>query len=123
MSALSAVSSELHEAAQLDGATRLQRIIHVDIPAIMPTIVILLILRCGSLIGVGFEKVYLMQGGLNLDVSEVLSTYIYKVGMRSFSQYSYGAAVGLFNTIINLALLLAVNKISRKVTEDEVSLF
>lgn len=123
MAALSSVSGELHDAAQVDGATRLQRMWHIDIPGIMPTIAILLIMRCGSLIGVGFEKVYLMQTSLNGDVSEVISTYIYKVGMRNFSKFSYGAAVGLFNTAINLSMLLIVNIISRKVTENEVSLF
>lgn len=123
MSALSSVSGELHDAAKIDGATRLQRIIHIDLPAIMPTIMILLIMRCGHLVSVGFQKVYLMQSPLNMDVSEVISTYIYRAGMRSFSKFSYGAAVGLFNTAINLTLLVIVNTISRKTTENEVSLF
>lgn len=123
ISALSAVSQELHEAAQLDGATRLQRIRYVDFPSILPTVAILLIMRCGSIISVGFEKVYLMQNSLNLGTSEVLSTYVYKTGMSSFKNYSYASAVGLFNTAINLTLLVIVNFIVKKMTENEVSLF
>ena len=122
-SALSAVSPELHEAAKIDGATRLKRIWHVDLPAIKPTIMIMFIMRCGDIVSIGFEKVYLMQTSLNLNVSEVISTYVYKVGMSSFRDYSYGAAVSLFNTAINVTLLLIVNYISRRVTDNEVSLF
>lgn len=123
MAALSAVSPELHEAAQLDGATRVQRMWHVDIPAIAPTIAILLIQRCATLASVGFEKAYLLQSNLNLKVSEVISTYVYKEGMSSFTQYSYGAAIGIFNMIINLSLLFVANGISKKITEGEVSYF
>ena len=123
IAALSSVSHELHEAAQLDGATRLKRMIHVDIPSIMPTICILLIMRCGAIVSVGFDKVYMLQSSVNLKTSEVISTYVYKVGMSSFKDFSYGAAVGLFNTAINLTLLLTVNFITKKMTENEVSLF
>lgn len=123
MAALSSVSQELHEAAMLDGATRIQRIRHIDFPAILPTVVIQLIMSCGSLIGVGFEKTYLMQTSLNLEVSEVISTYIYKTGMGSFNDFSYGAATGLFNTLINLVLVLIVNRIAKKATEGDISLF
>ena len=122
-SALSAVSQEHHEAAMIDGASRLKRIWHIDLPTIMPTIATLLILRFGSLIGVGFEKTFLLQSSLNLDVSEVISTYVVKVGLNSFRSFSYGTAVSLFNTAINLTLMFIVNKISKKITEDEVSLF
>ena len=122
-SALSAVSQEHHEAAMIDGASRLKRIWHIDLPTIMPTIATLLILRFGSLIGVGFEKTFLLQSPLNLDVSEVISTYVVKVGLNSFRSFSYGTAVSLFNTAINLILMFIVNKISKKITEDEVSLF
>lgn len=122
-SALSAVSQEHHEAAMIDGASRLKRIRHIDLPAIMPTICTLLILRFGSIIGVGFEKAYMLQSSLNLDVSEVLSTYVYKYGMNSFRSFSFGTAVSLFNTAINMTLMAIVNKISKKVSEDEVSLF
>ena len=121
--ALSAVSPELHDAAMVDGASRFKRMIHVDIPAIMPTICIRLILSFSGIIGVGFEKAFMLQSGLNLSVSEVISTYVYKRGMNSFKNFSYGTAVSLFNTAINLTLMLIVNKISKKMSDDEVSLF
>lgn len=123
IAALAAVSSELHEAAQIDGASRLKRMWYIDIPAIMPTIAIQFILRCTHIISVGFEKTFLLQTPLNTSVSEVISTYVYKVGMSSFRSFSYGAAVGLFNTSINLGLLLSVNYATRKVTDGEISLF
>ncbi|MBP3663572.1 MAG: sugar ABC transporter permease [Tyzzerella sp.] len=123
ISALSGVSAELHEAAQIDGATKFQRMLHIDIPSIAPTIAILLIMRCGSLISVGFEKAFLMQSTLNLPVSEILSTYVYKTGFASFKNFSYGSAVGLWNTAINLVLLMIVNGITKKMTEGDVSLF
>lgn len=123
IAALSSVSQELHEAAQIDGASRLKRMWHIDLPAIMPTIAIQFILRCTNIIAVGFEKAYLLQSTINLDVSEVISTYVYKRGMASFRTFSYGAAVGLFNTVINLALLLCVNFGVRKATDGEISLF
>ena len=123
VAALSAVPAELHEAAQLDGASRIKRMWHVEIPAITPTIAILFIQRCASIASVGFEKAYLMQSSLNLKVSEVISTYVYKEGMSSFTQYSYGAAIGIFNMLINLALLFMANSISKKITEGEVSYF
>lgn len=123
MAALSSVSPELHEAAQIDGASRFKRIWHVDLPAIMPTIAIQFILRCTQIIAVGFEKAYLLQSPINTSVSEVISTYVYKVGMSSFRSFSYGAAVGLFNTVINLVLLLSVNYTVRKATDHEISLF
>lgn len=123
IAALSSVSSELHEAAQIDGASRLKRMWYIDIPAIIPTIAIQFILRCTNIIAVGFEKAYLLQSPLNESVSEVISTYVYKVGMASFRSFSYGAAVGLFNTSINLVLLLSVNYGVRKATDGEISLF
>lgn len=123
VAALSGVSQELHEAAEIDGASRLKRIWHIDIPAIAPTVAIMLIMRCTSIISVGFEKVYLMQNALNLSVSEVISTYVFKVGLSSFRNYSYGAAVGLFNTAINLSLLVLVNTIVKKSTDGEISLY
>ena len=123
IAALSSVSSELHEAAQIDGASRLKRMWYIDIPAIIPTIAIQFILRCTNIISVGFEKAYLLQTPLNESVSEVISTYIYNVGMASFRSFSYGAATGLFNTAINLGLLFAVNYGVRKATDGEISLF
>lgn len=121
--ALSAVSPDHHEAALIDGANRWQRIIHVDLPAILPTICIMLILRFGSVMTIGFEKVYLMQTSLNLPTSEVISTYVYKVGMGRSSDFSYAAAIGLFNSVINCTLLVAVNAIVKKLSDKEVSLF
>lgn len=121
--ALASVSQENHEAAMLDGATRFQRIVHVDLPAILPTVGIMLIMRCGSVMAIGFEKVYLMQNPMNLTVSEVISTHVYKVGMGSAKDMSYAAAIDLFNSVINCILLVSVNFISKKVSKDEVSLF
>lgn len=123
IAALSSVSSDLHEAAQIDGASRFKRMWYIDIPAIIPTIAIQFILRCTHIVSVGFEKAYLLQSNLNQSVSEVISTYVYKVGMSSFRSFSYGAAVGLFNTLINLVLLLVVNFSVRKATSGEISLF
>lgn len=123
VSALSGVSAELHEAAQIDGASRFKRMIHIDLPSILPTVCIMFIMRCGHVISVGFEKVYLMQYSMNTDVSEVISTYVYKNGMNNFKNFSYGSAIGLFNTVINVTLLLMVNKITDKLTSGEISLF
>lgn len=117
--ALSGVSSELHEAAIVDGATRLQRIRHVNLPAIMPTIVIMLIMSIGTIMNLSFEKVLLMQNPQNLGASEVISTYVYKLGIQQ-AKYSMSSAVGLFNNVINLILLVTVNKISRKVSDTSL---
>ena len=121
--ALSSVSHDQHEAAMLDGASRWKRIIHVDLPTILPTIGIMLIMRCGRVMSIGFEKVYLMQSELNLSTSEIISTYVYKVGMGSSRDFSFGAAIGLFNSVINCILLIIVNWISKQVSKKEVSLF
>lgn len=123
VAALSAVSTELHEAAMIDGATRWQRVIHVDFPAILPTAGIMLILRCGSVLSVGFEKVFLMQTSLNKPTSEVISTYVYNMAMGGSSDFSYASAVGLFNSVINCMLLVVVNYVTKKITNKEVSLF
>ena len=116
IAALAAVSPELHEAAQIDGASRFQRMLHVDFPAILPTITIMLILRMGSVMTIGFEKVYLMQNSLNLTASEIISTYVYKVGLSSAgtTDLSYSTAIGLFNSAINLLLISVTNFIARK---------
>lgn len=116
---LSTVSPELHEAAIVDGATKLQRIRYVDFPSLLPTAVILLILNTGRIMTVGFEKVYLMQNSLNIATSEVLSTYIYKIGLLS-AQFSLSTAVGLFNSILNFAMLLLVNFIAGRLTESSL---
>lgn len=122
VAALSGVSSELHEAAELDGASRWKRVLNVDLPAILPTVSIMLILRFGSVMTVGYEKVYLMQNDLNLSTSEIISTYVYKTGLGKM-QMSYGTAIDLFNSIINTTLLLTVNTITRKITSGEQGLF
>ncbi|MBP5295154.1 MAG: sugar ABC transporter permease [Lachnospiraceae bacterium] len=122
--ALTAVPQELHEAAQLDGASRFKRMIHVDLPMIMPTVAIMLILRFGSIMGIGFAKVYLMQNPMNVATSEVISTYVYKYTLGGGGEsFSYGAAVDLFNSLINCVMLLLVNFISNKMSHKEVGLF
>lgn len=115
IAALAGVSPELHEAAIVDGANKLQRIWHIDIPSILPTAIILLIMNTGNVLSVGFEKVYLMQNDLNLGVSEIISTYVYKIGLIN-AQFSYSTAIGLFNNVVNMLILLTVNKISDKLS-------
>ena len=111
--ALSAVPEELHEAAKIDGASRWKRVLHVDLPHILPTACTMLILRMGSVMGIGFEKVYLMQSDLNLKTSEVISTFVYKTGLGSSGDFSYAAAVGLFESVVNCILLITVNWVSK----------
>ena len=119
IAALAGVSPELHEAAIIDGATKFQRIKYIDLPSIAPTIVITLILSAGSIMSVGFEKAFLMQNSLNAEVSEIIATYIYKVGLLS-GQYGFSTAVGLFNSVINCILLLSVNKIAKKMGHSSI---
>ena len=119
LAALSGISPELHEAAIVDGATKLQRIRHIDIPGIMPTVVILLILRIGQIMNLGFQKAYLMQTALNMDTSEIIPTYVYKQGLLG-AQFSFASAVGLFNSIINLLLIVAVNQFAKRVSEHSL---
>lgn len=115
IAALSGVDQELHEAAQIDGASRFQRVCHIDFPSILPTAVILLILSSGNIMSIGFEKVYLMQNTMNASASEVISTYVYKVSMTAgTSDFSYGTAIGLFNSLINMFILVLVNKVAGK---------
>ena len=116
LAALAGVSPELVEAARIDGASRLQIIRHVNLPCILPTVVILLIMRCGSLLSLGFEKVFLLQNPLNLEASRIISTYTYELGLIG-GQYSLSSAVGLFNTIVNVILLILVNFIANRLTE------
>jgi putative aldouronate transport system permease protein len=119
LAALAGIDPEQHEAAMIDGASRLHRLWHINIPGIMPTIVIMFILASGGLMSVGFEKVFLMQNPLNLESSEVISTYVYKAGLLN-TQYSFSAAVGLFNSVINFILLLTVNAIVKRVGETSL---
>ncbi|HHV31649.1 MAG TPA: sugar ABC transporter permease [Clostridiales bacterium] len=119
VAALSAVDPTLYEAATVDGANRWQKMRYMDLPMLMPTAVILLIMRVGNIMGLGFEKIYLMQNDLNIAASEIISTYVYKIGIIS-SQYSYSAAISLFNTIINLILLVTVNQISKRLSDNSL---
>ena len=113
IAALSGVDKNLLEAAQIDGANRLQRIRYVNFPVLIPTIVIMFILRCGSILGVGYEKVYLLQNTANLSASEVISTYVYKVGLEK-ADFGFSTAVSLFNNVVNCIVLLLSNKLSKK---------
>lgn len=119
MAALAGVDVELYEAALVDGASKLQRLRYITIPGIMPTAVIILILDFGRIMSVGFEKVFLLQNSLNMQASDVISTYVYRSGILG-GEYSFSAAIGLFNSIINFSMLLIVNKISKKVTETSL---
>ncbi|MFV0504430.1 MAG: ABC transporter permease [Lachnospirales bacterium] len=119
LAALAAVDVSLYEASTVDGASRWQKILYIDLPMLLPTATVLLILRVGRTMSVGFEKVYLMQNNLNLSASEIISTYVYKTGILD-SQYSYSAAIELFNTIVNLALLVVVNKVAKKVSGNSL---
>lgn len=116
LAALSGVSSELYDAAMVDGASKMKRIWHIDLPSIAPTIIVLFILNTGSILSVGFEKIYLMQNNINIKISEVISTYVYKMGLQN-SNFSYSTAVGLFNSVVNFAMLVLCNTLSRKVTD------
>ena len=119
IAALAGIDPALHEAAMIDGANRVQRVWHINIPGLMPTMVILLILNSGHIMNVGFEKVFLMQNDLNLSVSDVISTYSYRIGLES-AQYSLSTAISLFNSLVNCFLLVIVNTISRKVSETSL---
>lgn len=119
IAALASVPMEQIEAARIDGATRLQIIWHVNIPYILPTIIIMLIFSCGGILGVGFEKILLLQNDLNLSRSQVISTYVYEIGIRG-GQFSYSSAIGLFNTIINVTILAIVNEIARRFGETSI---
>lgn len=122
VSALSGVPDELHEAAKLDGATRLRRVWSVDIPTILPTVALMLIMRFGGILSVGYQKAWLMQNSQNIDVSEIISTYVYKQGIQK-SEMSFGACVGLLQTAINLTLLCTVNWITNVLTDNEMGMF
>ncbi len=119
IAALSAINPELYEAAKIDGATRFQTIINIDLPSILPTIVILFIMRTGRFMDVGFQKAFLLQNPLNITASEIISTYVYKVGLID-AQFSYSTAIGLFNTVVNIILILTVNGISRRLSETSL---
>ena len=119
LAALASVDSSVHEAAIIDGADKIKRIWYIDLPSLIPTITILFILNMGSVMNVGFEKVYLMQNSLNLSVSEVISTYVYKTGLIN-TQFSFSTAVGLFNSAINLFFLVSVNKLTKRLNNSSL---
>lgn len=119
LAALSTVDPQLYDSAKMDGASRWQTIRYIDFPALIPTIVILFILSMGNILSTGFEKIFLMQNSLNLPVSEVIATYVYKIGIVS-NQFSYAAAIGLFNTLINFIFLFAMNTISKKASNTSL---
>lgn len=117
ISALAGISPELHEAAIVDGASLTKRVIHIDIPGVLATFVVLLILRFGSLMNIGYEKVLLLQNDLNRGASEIISTYTYKIAMQStIPQYSYASAIGMFTSVVNMILLFVVNRIAKAVS-------
>ena len=116
IAALSSIDAAIYEAASIDGANTWQEIYYIDLPSLIPTMMVMLVLNMGSVLGVGFEKVYLMQNSLNLSVSEIISTYVYKIGIQS-NQYSYSAAINLFNNVINFALVIGMNYVSIKTTK------
>jgi putative aldouronate transport system permease protein len=119
IAALAGIDPGLHEAAMVDGASRWKRILHVDLPGIIPTIVVLLILNCGRIMNVGFEKAYLMQNNMNTTISEIISTYVYKIGLLN-SDYGFATAVGLFNSVINFVLIVGVNTVTKKLNQSSL---
>ncbi|MDR1538376.1 MAG: ABC transporter permease subunit [Clostridiales bacterium] len=121
LAALSSISQELHEAAMIDGASRLNRVIHIDLPGIAPTMIVLLIMNCGQIMNLGFEKIFLMQNSMNLRASQVISTYVYSIGLKNAPpEFSYGTAIDLFNSAINLLLIVSVNKLMRRFGESSL---
>ena len=117
--ALASVDVSMHEAAIIDGANKLQRVRYIDFPSILPTIITVLILNTGRIMSIGFEKVFAMQNALNLSNSQIITTYVYQVGIRE-GQYSYSAAINLFNSMVNLLLLLSVNAVMKKVSDNSI---
>ena len=119
LAALSSIDPQLQEAATIDGATRLQKIRYINFPGILPTATILLIMRMGRVMNVGFQKVYLMQNPLNMPSSDIIATYVYRIGLLS-AQFSFATAVGFFNSVINLILIILVNKLARRIGETSL---
>ncbi|WP_168119520.1 ABC transporter permease subunit [Paenibacillus sp. HB172176] len=119
LAALAGIDPTLYEAVKVDGASRIQKIIHVDLPGILPTIMIVLILNVGSVMAIGFEKIYLLQNPLNLVNSEIIATYVYSVGLLN-ANYSFATAVGLFNSVINLFLLASVNYLAKRFSNTSI---
>ena len=115
------MDSELHEAAIIDGATRMRRIWHIDLPTLKPTMVICFIMDCGNIMNVGYEKMLLMQNDLNRATTEIISTYVYAQGIGTGSpNYSYATAIGLFNSVINFLLIVVVNQVSKRLGQSSL---
>ena len=119
LAALSSVDPTYYEAATVDGATTLQKIRYIDIPMLLPTATVLLVMRAGSILGIGFEKVFLLQNTQNIMSSEIISTYVYKMGLQN-SQYSLSTAIGLFNTVVNVVVLVLINYFAKKTTDNSL---
>ena len=119
IAALTGINPEYYEAAMIDGAGKLKRILYIDIPLILPTVILMFILAVGNIMTVGYEKAYLMQAAGNTTVSEIISTYIYKVGLQT-AQYSFATAVGLFNSVVNFVILFIANWLSRKFADISI---
>ena len=119
IAALTGISPDFYEAATMDGATRFQQILYIDIPMIMPTVILMLILQIGNIMNVGYEKAFLMQNGSNTVVSELISTYVYKVGLQT-AQYSFATAVGLFNSVTNFIILVIANAVAKRVSDISI---
>lgn len=119
LAALAGIDPTYYEAATIDGASTLQKIKYIDIPLILSTAMILLIMRAGSILGIGFEKVFLLQNGQNILSSEIISTYVYKIGLKS-AQYSLSTAIGMFNTVVNVVVLLLINQFAKKYTDTSL---
>ncbi|MNQ90235.1 putative multiple-sugar transport system permease YteP [compost metagenome] len=119
LAALMSIDQEQYEAARMDGASRLKSIWHITLPGILPTISIMFILRMGNLLNVGFEKIILLYNPSTYDTADVISSFVYRKGLLEFG-WSYSAAVGLFNSVINLALLITANKISKRISENSL---
>lgn len=120
VAALSGVDSSLYEAAAIDGAGKFKQVLHIDLPSILPTAILLLIMNAGSIMNVGFEKVFLFQNDLNLRTSEIISTYVYKIGLTGQNDLGYATAIGLFNSVVNLILIVIVNTISSRVSQQSL---
>ena len=120
IAALSSIDPGLYDAATVDGASRFQRIVHIELPSLLPTATLIFIMRVGALMSLGFEKAYLLQNNLNLATSEILSTYVYKVGLVQNAQYSYSAAIGILNSLVNMCLLFTFNQLSRRLGETSL---
>lgn len=119
IAALAGIDPGLHEAATIDGASRWQRILHIEVPGILPVISMMFIMSVGNIMSIGFEKAYLMQNSLNSSTSEIIATYVYKVGLLQV-KYDYSTAVGLFNNVINVILLVIANTITKRLTENSL---